>query len=113
VERRNQFFVTRNLLQSGLDFDIPVCLPKFSFVMVDYKDVFDAFMAVKLDASCLDGIPLSFVKMLLLVVLPALSSLPDGSALLCYQLWKFLTLRVSLIFVRLVFLPVCPRFVRC
>jgi hypothetical protein len=64
--------------------------------------VFDAFMAVKSDSSGLDGIPLSFVKMLLPVVLPALyifspalSSLPDGSALLCYQFGKFLTLRVS------------------
>jgi hypothetical protein len=60
-----------------LDFDIPVKLgvPEFSFIMVDSKDVFDAFMAVKSDASVLDGIPLSFVKMLLPVVLPALTNL--------------------------------------
>jgi hypothetical protein len=55
-----------------LDFDIPVRLgvPEFLFITVDSKDVFDAFMAVKSDASGLAGIPLSFF--LLLVVLPAL-----------------------------------------
>jgi hypothetical protein len=54
-----------------LDFDIPVRLgvPEFSFITFDSKDVFDAFMAVKSDASGLAGIPLSFV--LLPVVLPA------------------------------------------
>jgi hypothetical protein len=69
VERMNQFFVTRSLPQNELDFDIPVTLgvPEFSFITVDSKDVFDAFMAVKSDASGLDGIPLSFVKMLLSV----------------------------------------------
>jgi hypothetical protein len=51
-----------------------MCL-EFSFVTVDSKDVFDTFMAVKLEASGLDGIPLSFVKMLLPVVLPALTHL--------------------------------------
>jgi hypothetical protein len=43
-------------------------VPEFSFITVDSKDVFDAFMAVKSDASGLDGIPLLFVKMLLPVV---------------------------------------------
>jgi hypothetical protein len=70
-------------------------VPEFSFITVDSKDVFDAFMAVKSDASGLDGIPLLFVKMLLPVVSLRVS------------------LRVSLIFVQLVFFPVCPRFVRC
>jgi hypothetical protein len=62
-----------------LDFDIPVRLgvPEFSFITVDSKNVFDAFMAVKSDASGLDGIPLSFVKILLPVVLPALTHLFD------------------------------------
>jgi hypothetical protein len=47
VERMNQFFVTRSLLQIELDFDIPVWLavPELSFITVDSKDVFDAFMA--------------------------------------------------------------------
>jgi hypothetical protein len=77
VERMNQFFVTRILPLNKLDLDISVRLgvPEFLFVTVDSKDVFDAFMAIKLDASCLDGIPLSFVKMLLPVVLPALTHL--------------------------------------
>jgi hypothetical protein len=65
VVRMNQFFVTRSLPQNELDFDIPVRLgvPEFSFVTVDSKDVFDAFMAVIPDASGFDGISLSFVKM--------------------------------------------------
>jgi hypothetical protein len=44
----NQFFVTQSLPQNELDFDIPVRLsvPEFTFIMVDSKDVFDAFMAV-------------------------------------------------------------------
>jgi hypothetical protein len=50
-------------------------MPEFSFITVDSKNVFDAFMAVKSDASGLDGIPLSFDKMLLLVVMPALTHL--------------------------------------
>jgi hypothetical protein len=64
VERMNQFFMTRSLPQNELDFDIPVRLgvPEFLFITVDSQDVFDAFMAVKLDASGLDGIPLSFAK---------------------------------------------------
>jgi hypothetical protein len=52
-----------------LDFDIPVRLgvPEFLFITVDSKDVFDAFMGVKSDASGLARIPF-----LLPVVLPAL-----------------------------------------
>jgi carbohydrate-selective porin OprB len=72
VERMNQFFVTQNFLQNELDFDITVRIgvPEFSFITVDFKDVFDASIVVKSDASGLDGIPLAFVKMLLSVVLP-------------------------------------------
>jgi hypothetical protein len=53
VVRMNQFFVTRKLPQNELDFDIPVRLgvPEFSFITVESNDVFDAFMAVKSDAS--------------------------------------------------------------
>jgi hypothetical protein len=49
VERMNQFFVTRNLTQNELDFDIPVPLgvPDFSFITVDSKDVCNALRAVK------------------------------------------------------------------
>jgi hypothetical protein len=77
VERMNQFFVTQSLPQNELDFDIPVGLgvPEFSFFTVDSKDIFDAFMAVKSNASGPDGIPQSFVKLLLPVVLPALTLL--------------------------------------
>jgi hypothetical protein len=50
-------------------------VPEFSFITVDSKNVFDAFVSVKLDASSLDGIPLSFVEMLLPVVLLALTHL--------------------------------------
>jgi hypothetical protein len=39
------------------------------------KDVFDASMAVTSDASGLDRIPLSFVKMILPVVLPDMTYL--------------------------------------
>jgi hypothetical protein len=38
-------------------------VPRFSFITVDSKDVFDAFMTVNSDASGLDRISLSFVKM--------------------------------------------------
>jgi hypothetical protein len=115
VERMNPFFVMRSFPQNELAFEIPVRLgdvTEFSFITVGSKDVFDAFMACKVGRASL-----SFVKMLLPVVLPVLmssmSSLPDESALLCYHFREFLTLRVSLIFVRLVFFPVCPRLVRC
>jgi hypothetical protein len=78
VEKMNQFFVTRRLRQNELDFDIPVKLgvPEILFIPVDSKEVFDAFMTVKLDASGLDRIrmdSLSFVKILLPVVLPDLT----------------------------------------
>jgi hypothetical protein len=79
VERMNQFFVTQSSPQNELDFDIPVRLgvPEFVCITVDSKVVFDAFMAVKLNACGLDGIPLSFVKMLLPVILPALTQLAN------------------------------------
>jgi hypothetical protein len=75
VERMNQFFVTQSLPKNELDFDIPVKLgePEFSFITVESKDAFDTFMAVKSDPSSLDGVPLSFVKKLLSVILPALT----------------------------------------
>jgi hypothetical protein len=37
-------------------------VPEFSFITVNSKEVFDAFMAVKSDASGFDGIPLSFLS---------------------------------------------------
>jgi hypothetical protein len=46
-----------------------------SWVLLMDRTIFDAFMAVKSEASDLDGIPFSFVKMLLPVVLPALTNL--------------------------------------
>jgi hypothetical protein len=49
----NQFYVTQNL-----NFEIPVHLPQFSYIMVDFKENFDDFMAVKSDASGLAGISL-------------------------------------------------------
>jgi hypothetical protein len=75
LERMKQFFVTRSLSQNELDFDIPVRVgvSEFYFITVDSRDVFDAFMAVKSDASGLDGIP--FHGILLPVVLPALTHL--------------------------------------
>jgi hypothetical protein len=58
VERMKQFFVTRRLRQNELDFHIPwkLGVPEISFITVDSKDVYDAFMAVKSDASGLNGI---------------------------------------------------------
>jgi hypothetical protein len=69
VKRMNQFFVPQNLPQNKSDFDITLRLgvPEFSFITVGSKDVVDTFMAVKSDASGLDGIR----KMLLPMVLPA------------------------------------------
>jgi hypothetical protein len=51
VERMNQFFVTRSL-----DFQIPIKLgvPEFKLITVEFKDAFDSFMAVELDASGLE-----------------------------------------------------------
>jgi hypothetical protein len=71
VERMNQFFVTRNLPQSELDFDIPVRLgvPEFS------RLILKTFLMLLWLLSSLDGIPLLFVKMLLPMVLPALTHL--------------------------------------
>jgi hypothetical protein len=65
------------LPQHELDFDIPVRLgvPESSFVTVDSKNVLDASTALKSNVSGLDGIPLTFAKMLLPVVLPALTHL--------------------------------------
>jgi hypothetical protein len=76
----------------------------FSFITVDFKDVIDAFMAVKSDASLQNSIVIYFIftcsefpsRRKCAVVLPSIS----------------IALRVSLIFVQLVFLRVCPRFVR-
>jgi hypothetical protein len=76
VERMNQFFVSRNLPQTKLDFEIPVRLgvPEFSFVTIDSRDVFDAFMTVKSDASGLDGTHCCLLKCYCRwLVLPALT----------------------------------------
>jgi hypothetical protein len=60
VGRMNPFFVTRSLPQNELYCIITVRLgvPQFPFITVDFKSVFDAFMAVKSNASGLDRIPL-------------------------------------------------------
>jgi hypothetical protein len=72
---------------------------------------------VKSDASGVDEIPLSFVKMLLPVVLPTLTHL-FNFIFTCSEFRsrrkseifrQFLTLQISLMFVQLVFFPICSR----
>jgi hypothetical protein len=48
-------------------------VPKFSFATVSDSEICDAVMYISADTAGVDGIPLSFIKLLLPVVLPVLT----------------------------------------
>jgi Reverse transcriptase (RNA-dependent DNA polymerase) len=60
---------------SQLDFNIPEVtgVSKFSFKAIDCSDVLDAVKSIKSDAAGDDGIPMSFLKLLLPVILPTIT----------------------------------------
>jgi hypothetical protein len=47
-------------------------VPEFSFINVDSNEVNDAVLSIKSNAARFDEIPMSFVKLPLSVILPAL-----------------------------------------
>jgi hypothetical protein len=48
-------------------------VPEFSFAAVSESETCDAVMSIRSDAVGVDGIPLSFIKLLLPVVIPVLT----------------------------------------
>jgi hypothetical protein len=48
-------------------------VPEFSFATVGESEICDAVMSIRSDAAGVDGIPLSFIKLVLPVVLPVLT----------------------------------------
>jgi hypothetical protein len=48
-------------------------VPEFSFATASESEICDAVMSIRLDAAGVDGIPLSFIKLLLPVTLPVLT----------------------------------------
>jgi hypothetical protein len=48
-------------------------VPEFSFATVSESEIYDAVMFIRSDAASVNGIPLSFIKLLLPVVLPVLT----------------------------------------
>jgi hypothetical protein len=75
VEHLNNYFLTRPLLNVTGEFAVSRTnnVPEFSFVMVSDGEICDAVMSIRLNATGVDGIPLSFIKLLLPVVLPVLT----------------------------------------
>jgi hypothetical protein len=75
VERLNNYFLTRILLNEAGEFVVSSTanVPEFSFATVSEGEICDAVMPIRSDAAGVDGIPLSFITLLFLVVLPVLS----------------------------------------
>jgi hypothetical protein len=75
VERLNNYFLTRPLLNGGSEFAVYRTnnVPEFSFATVSEVEICDAVMSIRSDAAGVDGIPLPFKKLLLPVVLPVLT----------------------------------------
>jgi hypothetical protein len=74
-ERINDFFVSGPSSSSQLVLEAHSIMnvPEFSFINVDSTEVSDAVLSVKSNAAWVDEIPLSFVRVLLPVILPALT----------------------------------------
>jgi hypothetical protein len=72
----NHFVVTPSDV-SQLDFNIPVVqnVPSFSFKTVECPEVLEAVKSIDSDAAGIDEIPLCFIKLLLPVILPSLTSI--------------------------------------
>jgi hypothetical protein len=66
VERLNNYFLTRPLLSGADEFVVsrPNNVPEFSFATVSESKICDAGMSIRSDAAGVDGIPLSFIKLL-------------------------------------------------
>jgi hypothetical protein len=75
VVRLNNYFLTRLLLNGADEFAVSRTnnVTECSFAKVSEREICDAFMSIRLDAAGVDGIPLSFLKLLLPVVLPMLT----------------------------------------
>jgi hypothetical protein len=75
VERLNNYFFMRILLNGAGEFAVSRTnnKPEFSFATVSESEIYDAVMSIWSDAAGVNGIPLSFIKLLLLVVLPVLT----------------------------------------
>jgi hypothetical protein len=67
IERLNNYFLTRPLLNGAVEFAVSRTnnVPEFSFATVSESEISDAVMSIRSDASGVDGIPLSFIKLLL------------------------------------------------
>jgi hypothetical protein len=67
VERLNNYFLTRPLLNGAGAFTVSRTnnVPEFSFATVSKSEICDAGMSIRSAATGVDGIPLSFIKLLL------------------------------------------------
>jgi hypothetical protein len=74
VERLNNFFLTRPLLNGAGEFAVSRAQngPEFSFATVSESEIYSVVMSSRTNAADFDGIALSFIKLLLPVVLPEL-----------------------------------------
>jgi hypothetical protein len=127
VERLNNYFLTRPLLNGAGEFAVSRTnnVPEFSFTTVSESEIFDAVMAIRSDAAGIDGIPLSFIKLLLPVVLPVLTHIFNHIFVSSEfpKKWKTsVVLSISKVSSpakfsdytnQSVFLFVCRRFLRC
>jgi hypothetical protein len=75
VERLNNYFLTRPLLNGAGEFTMSRTnnVPEFSFASVSESEICDAVMSIRSAAAGVDGIPLTFIKLLLPVVKPVLT----------------------------------------
>jgi hypothetical protein len=75
VERVNNYFLTRLLLNGADDFAVSRTnnVPEFSFTTVSENEIGDAVMFIRSDVVGVNGITLSFKNLLLHVVLPMLT----------------------------------------
>jgi hypothetical protein len=67
--------LTRPLLNEVVEFAVSRTnnVPEFSFAPASEGEICDAVMSIRSDAAGVDGIPLSFIKLLLPVILPVLT----------------------------------------
>jgi hypothetical protein len=74
VERLNNYFLTTPFLNGAGEFAVSRTnnVHEFSFATVSESEICDAVMSIWSDAAGVDGIPVSFIKLFLPVVLPVL-----------------------------------------
>jgi hypothetical protein len=70
VERLDNNFLTKPLLNEADEFAVSRTnnVPEFSFATVSESEFCDAVMSIRFEAVGVDGIPLSFIKLLLPVL---------------------------------------------